>query len=133
MFNATLFTRGRIHQSESRFSDISRGRQCAFMSLSALLCANRGDISTWTTETMDRVLAEGDSMFLKAFEERSIPDEETISLDYLPDRVLWSTMTHEKSPNEANNQNQSPNKANNRNQSPETSLIISTKQVNNLR
>ena len=45
MFNATLFTRGRIHQGESRFSDISRGRQCAFMSLSALLCANRGDIS----------------------------------------------------------------------------------------
>ena len=103
MFNATLFTRG------SRFSDISRGRQCAFMSLSALLCANRGDISTWTAKTMDRVLAEGDSMFLKAFEELSIPDEETISLDYLPDRVLWSTMTHEKSPNEANNQSQSPN------------------------
>ena len=76
------------------------------MSLSALLSANLGDISTWTTETMDRVLAEGDSMFLKALEERSIPDEETIFLDYLPDRVLWSTRTHEKSPNEANNQNQ---------------------------
>ena len=43
MFNATLFTRGSIHQG---FSDISRGRQCAFMSLSALLCANRGDISS---------------------------------------------------------------------------------------
>ena len=57
------------------------------MSLSALLCANRGDISTWTAETMDRVLAVENSMFLKAFEERSIPDEETISLDYLPDRV----------------------------------------------
>ena len=57
MFNATLFTRGSIHQGDSRFSDISRGRQCAFMSLSALLCANRGDISTWTAETMDRVLA----------------------------------------------------------------------------
>ena len=78
---------------------------CFYESFS--LCANRGDISTWTAETMDSVLAEGDSMFLKAFEERSIPDEETISLDYLPDRVLWSTMTHEKSLNEANNQNQS--------------------------
>ena len=42
------------------------------MSLSALLCANRGDISTWTAETMDRVLAVENSMFLKAFEERSI-------------------------------------------------------------
>ena len=88
MFSATLFTRGSIHQGDSRFSDISRGRQCAFMSLSALLIANCGDISAWTTETVDRVLYEGDSMFLKAFEERSIPDEETISLNYLPNRVL---------------------------------------------
>ena len=64
MFNATLFTRRSIHQGDSRFSDISRGRQCAFMSLSALLCANRGDISTWTAEIMDCVLAEGDSTLL---------------------------------------------------------------------
>ena len=49
MSNATLFIRGSIHQGDSRFSDISRGRQCAFMSLSALLCTNSHDISTWTT------------------------------------------------------------------------------------
>ena len=103
MLNATLFTRGSIHQGDSRFSDISRGRQCAFMSLSALLCANYCEISTWTTETVDRVLIEGDSMFLKAFEERTIPDAETISLNYLPDRVLWPPMTQNKSPDEAHN------------------------------
>ena len=55
MLNVTLFTRGIIHQGDSRFSNISRGRQCAFMSLSALLCANLCDISTWTTETVNRV------------------------------------------------------------------------------
>ena len=60
------------------------------MSLSALLCANSSDILTWTTETIDGILIEGDVMYLKAFEERSIPDEETISLNYLPDRVLSS-------------------------------------------
>ena len=88
MLNASLFIRGSVHQGDSRFSEMSRGRQCAFMSLSALLSANYDDISTWTTETMDRVLAQGDSMFLKAFEECSIPDEETISLNYLPDSPL---------------------------------------------
>ena len=31
-------------------------------------------------------------MYLKAFEERTIPDEETISLNYLPDRILSSTI-----------------------------------------
>ena len=40
-------------------------------------------------------------MFLKAFEEGSIPDAETISLNYLPDRVLWSTMAKNKSPDVA--------------------------------
>ena len=59
------------------------------MSLSALLCANLGDISTWTTETVDRVLVEGDSRFLKAFEKGSIPD-------YLPNRVVGPTMTENK-------------------------------------
>ena len=104
MLNVTLFTRGSIHQGDSRFSNISRGRQFTFMtmSLSALLRANSCDISAWTTETVDRVLIEGDFMFLKAFEEGSIPDAETISLNYLPDRVLWSTMTKSKSPDVAN-------------------------------
>ena len=31
-------------------------------------------------------------MYLTAFEERSIPDEETISLNCLPDRILSSTI-----------------------------------------
>ena len=40
MLNSTIFARGSIHQGDNRFSDISRGRECAFMSFSALLCAN---------------------------------------------------------------------------------------------
>lgn len=63
------------------------------MSLSALLCGAKScDISSWTTKTIDGILVEGDVMYLNAFEERSIPDEETISLNYLPDRVLSSTI-----------------------------------------
>lgn len=41
--NVTSFVRGSIHQGDSRFSDISRGTQCAFMSPSALSCANSCD------------------------------------------------------------------------------------------
>ena len=39
MSNGTLIVNG-VHQCDRRFSDVSRGRQCAFKSLSALLCAN---------------------------------------------------------------------------------------------
>ena len=74
MSNATCFVRGSIHKGDSQFSNISRGRQCA------LLCANSCDILTWTSDIIDRILIEGDAMYLKAFEERSIPDEETLSL-----------------------------------------------------
>jgi len=48
------------------------------MSLSALLCVNNDDISTWTTETMARVLAEGDSMLFKDFEQSSNTDNRRI-------------------------------------------------------
>ena len=87
MFNSDLYVRGSIHQGNNRFGDVSRGRQCAFMSLSALLWANSCDISTWNSQTIDQVLIEGDALYLTSFENYCIPDEETISLNYLPDRV----------------------------------------------
>ena len=90
MLNSTLFACGSIHQGDNRFSDITRGKQCAFMNFSALLCDKSYDILTWRTETIDGILIKGDAMDLKAFDERSIPDEETIS--YLPDRILSSTI-----------------------------------------
>ena len=55
MSNATCFVRGSIHQGDSQFSNISRGRQCSFMSLLALLCANSCDILTWTSDIIDRI------------------------------------------------------------------------------
>ena len=38
--NADLIVSGSIHQADRRFSDVSRGRQCAFTSLLTLLRAN---------------------------------------------------------------------------------------------
>ena len=33
------------------------------------------------------------SMYMKAFDDDTIPDTETLLLAYLPDRVYWPTMT----------------------------------------
>ena len=53
----------------------SRGRQCSFMSFSALLCARTLLIESWT----DQILFEGDKIYLNAFERRIIPDTDTLS------------------------------------------------------
>ena len=48
MSNADLIVSGSIHQADHRFSDLSRGRQCAFISFSALLPASSCRVSQWT-------------------------------------------------------------------------------------
>ena len=54
MSNANLIVTGSIHQGDRRLSDVLRGRQCAFMSLSALfICANRCRVSQWTADAVD--------------------------------------------------------------------------------
>jgi hypothetical protein len=96
MSNLNLFVAGSIHQGSERFySDISRGRQCSFMSFSAILFAQTLPIQQWTASNVDQILAEGDRLlYLDAFESRSIPDTEsvteTLSLDYLSREMRWS-------------------------------------------
>ena len=93
MSNLNLFVAGSIHQGSERFySDISRGRQCSFMgSFSALLFAQTLPIQQWTASNIDQILAEGDRLlYLDAFESRSIPDTEMLSLDYLSCEMRWS-------------------------------------------
>ena len=81
------------------------------MSLSALLCANSYPVSRWTTQTVDRILVEGDAMYVKAFEEQTIPDTETLPLTSLPDRARW-TLTRDDAKPSAIEQNKSPIEAN---------------------
>ena len=111
MSNIDLIANASIHQGDGRFSDVSRGSQCAFMSLSALLCANSYPVSRWTTQTVDRILVEGDAMYVKAFEEQTIPDTETLPLTSLPDRARWTLMRDDAKPS-AIEQNKSPIEAN---------------------
>ena len=51
-------------------------------------------MSQWAADTVDDIiLIEGDAMYVKAFDDDTIPDTETLSLTYLPDRVHWPTTT----------------------------------------
>ena len=52
--------------------------------------ANSCRVSPWTADIVDEILI--DAMYMKAFDDDTIPDAETLSLTYLPDRVHWPTM-----------------------------------------
>ena len=85
IIKADLILSGSIHQVDRCFSDVSRGKQCGFTSLSGLLRANSCRVSQWTTDTVDEILIEGDAMYVKAINGDTIPDTETLSLTYSPD------------------------------------------------
>ena len=87
MLNAILSIAGSSHQGHERFSEISRGRQCSFMSFSALLCVQSFPVRHWDTATVDQISVEGERMYLNARESQSIPDTDTLSLIYLPNQA----------------------------------------------
>ena len=99
-----MFTAGSFHQAHERFSEVSRRRQCAFMSFSALLCAQSFTVQQWSTNTIDQILVEGDKMYLNALENGDIPDADVISLADLPVQARWPVTTA----NNANKTSQSP-------------------------
>ena len=63
-----LFLSTNIHQGDNLFSVQSRGKQCAFMSLSAVLTAQNIPLIDWSQETLDNVLLQGDKMYLHALD-----------------------------------------------------------------
>jgi hypothetical protein len=82
-----LFLSANIHQGDDLFSINSRGKQCAFMSLSALLTAQNIPFSTWSKMTIDNVLLQGDQMYLNTFSSGFVvldPCVEFLSVDDLP-------------------------------------------------
>ena len=122
MLNAILSIAGSSHQGHERFSEVSRGRQCSFMSFSALLYAQSFPVRHWDTATVDQILIEGDRTYLNALESQRIPDTDTLSLIYPPNQARLtvqspaievteqnqSAVEVTKSPSEANNSRQSP-------------------------
>ena len=74
--SCTLSISGSIHQGSKRLSEESRGRQCSFMSLTALLFHQYQPVQLWSsTNTVDEILSRvRDSLFQSAVRHRLIPD-----------------------------------------------------------
>ena len=91
-----LFLSTNIHQGDNLFRVQSRGKQCAFMSLVAVLTAQNIPLIDWSQETLDNVLLQGDKMYLHALDNGFFVLEsgvELLSVDNLPNVVSISSCT----------------------------------------
>ena len=82
-----LFLSAYVHQGDDFFSAQSRGKQCAFMSLWAILTAENMPLIDWSKTTFNNVLLQGDKMYLRALNNGLIVLElsiEFLSVDNLP-------------------------------------------------
>ena len=85
-----LFLSANLHQGDERFSVRSRGKQCAFISLSAVLTAQNIPLFNWSRTTFNNVLLQGDKLYLQALNTGLIvldSSVEFISVDNLPEFV----------------------------------------------
>ena len=80
----SLLVSGGFNQADERFTDESSGKQCAFMSLSALLTAQITPVDQWNSTTVDSVLMQGNGMYLNALYNCHIPREQLLLVDHLP-------------------------------------------------
>ena len=82
-----LFVSANTHQGGECFSIESRGKQCAFMSLSAILAAECISLKEWSQSTINNVLLQGDYVYIKALNDGLFcvnPGLEVTSIDNLP-------------------------------------------------
>ena len=77
--------RGSIHQGHEAFSEHSRGRQCAFMSLAALLFNRSNSVDLWTQTNINDILCHVDRMYLHALTNKMVPDAYSLSIGELPE------------------------------------------------
>ncbi len=90
-----LFFSADFHQGDERFSVHSRGKQCAFMSLSVLLTARNIQLNSWSSITFKNALLQGDKLFLNALDSGFIildPSLEFLSVENLPTVMKVSTV-----------------------------------------
>ena len=88
-----LFLCATMHQGDERFSVQTRRKQCAFMSLAAVITAQKNTLIDWSTTMFHNVLSQGDQMYFKALNKGLIvleQDDEFLSMDNLPKVVSVS-------------------------------------------
>ena len=89
-----LFLSADIHQDNDLFSVYSRGRQCAFVCLSALLTARNNPVVVWSKTTLNNVLLR--SLYLEALNNGLIvpdPGVDLLSINNLPSVVYVHIMS----------------------------------------
>ncbi len=90
-----LFLSADFHQGNEIFNVHSRGKQCAFMALSALLTARNIPLSSWSKVTFNNVLIQGDKLYLQALNTGFIVlDQGTdfLSVEHLPKAISVSSL-----------------------------------------
>ena len=83
----TLFVSANTHQGAECFNTESRGKQCAFMSFSAILTAERIPLFEWSQSTIDNILLQRDYLCIKALNNGLFginPGIELTSIEKLP-------------------------------------------------
>ena len=120
MLDAILSIAGSSHQGHEHFGEISRGKQCSFMSFSTLLCAqsrvsNAALGYCYSRQNFNQ--RRQDVVAVNAIESQRIPDRDTLSLIYLTNQACSTVQSPAievteqnkspieltKSPSEANN------------------------------
>ena len=56
-----------------KVANVSRGKQCSFMSFQALLHAHSPVVVHWRSQANDRIFKEGGKMYLNTLENKVIP------------------------------------------------------------
>ena len=74
---------GGIHQGHEAFSEHSRGRQSAFMSLAALVFNRSNSVDLWPQTSIDDILCHGDLMYLHALTNKMVPNANGLSIEEL--------------------------------------------------
>ena len=72
--------RGSIHQGHEAFRGHSRGRQCALMTLAAVLFNRSNSVNLWTQTNIDDILSHGDCMYLHALTNKMVQDAKSLSI-----------------------------------------------------
>ena len=93
----SLHVCGSIYQGHERFSTHSHGKQCSFMSLSAILTAQCiPDLLDWNSTIIDNALEQGDNMYVIALKNGQIPQVGYLSMDNLPHYIQCSSFVTKK-------------------------------------
>ena len=73
-----------IHQGDSSFSFLSRGKQCSFISLSCLMHSQLCAVPMWTEEILNEIICHGDAIYMCGLENKLFTGDVDLLISDLP-------------------------------------------------